>query len=173
MRYLMLLYSRETPEGPSPEEVDRLIRVHGALIAEGRQKGVLLGVEGLKPTAAATTVRAHGGKALVTDGPFAETKEQLAGYYMLECKDLEEAVEWAKRIPTSCKGASGCIEIRPLAELPTPPSFTPARRGQSSRGASGGSHQRGSVAPTPGSAGMARSAGAVAASGASTSGGTA
>jgi hypothetical protein len=77
--------------------------------------------EGLKPTATATTVRAQDGRALVLDGPFAETKEQLAGYYILECKDLDEAVEWAKRIPTSCKGESGCIEIRPVADLPKPP----------------------------------------------------
>jgi hypothetical protein len=121
MRYMMLMYSRETPEGPSPDEVDYLVRTHGALIAEARQKGVLVGYEGLKPTATATTVRAQGETALVLDGPFAETKEQLAGYYILDCKDLDEAVEWAKRIPTSCKGESGCIEIRPVAELPRPP----------------------------------------------------
>jgi hypothetical protein len=122
MRYMMLMYSQETPEGPSPEEVDYLIRTHGALVHEARKKGVLLAVEGLKPTQTATTVRSQDGKALVLDGPFAETKEQLAGYYILECKDLDEAVEWAKRIPTSCKGASGCIEIRPVADLPSPPS---------------------------------------------------
>lgn len=123
MRYMMLMYSRETPEGPSPEEVDYLIRTHGALIAEARQKGALLAYEGLKPTVTATTVRSQDGKALVLDGPFAETKEQLAGYYILECKDLDDAVEWAKRIPTSCKGESGCIEIRPVADLPEPPSL--------------------------------------------------
>jgi hypothetical protein len=122
MRYMMLMYSRETPEGPSPEEVEYLIRTNGALMAEARQKGVLIAVEGLKSTATATTVRSQGGRAVVLDGPFAETKEQLAGYYILECKDLDEAVEWAKRIPTSCKGASGCIEIRPVADLPAPPS---------------------------------------------------
>jgi hypothetical protein len=118
---MFLMYSRETPEGPSPEEIDFLIRTHGALIAEARQKGVLLAVEGLKPTSTATTVRAQDGTPLVLDGPFAETKEQLAGYYILECRDLDEAVEWAKRIPTSCKGASGAIEIRPVADLPEPP----------------------------------------------------
>jgi hypothetical protein len=122
MRYMMLMYSRETPEGPSPDEVEYLIRTHGALMAEARQKGVLVAVEGLKPTATATTVRSGLGRAIVVDGPFAETKEQLAGYYILECNDLDEAVEWAKRIPTSCKGESGCIEIRPVADLPKPPS---------------------------------------------------
>ena len=70
----------------------------------------------------ATTVRApREGQAVVLDGPFAETKEQLAGFYILECRDLDEAVEWAKRIPTSCKGEHGCIEIRPVADLPRPP----------------------------------------------------
>ncbi len=121
MRYMMLMYSRETPEGPSPEEVEYLVRAHGVLIAEAKRKGVLLAVEGLKPTETATTVRSQDGKVIVLDGPFAETKEQLAGYYILECKDLDEALEWAKRIPTSCKGASGCIEIRPVADLPPPP----------------------------------------------------
>jgi hypothetical protein len=123
MRYMFLMYSRETPEGPSPDEVEYLIRTHGALIKEARQKGVLLAVEGLKPSTTATTVRPDGSgtKLIVTDGPFAETKEQLAGYYILECRDLDEAVEWAKRIPTTCKGRSGCIEIRSVADLPEPP----------------------------------------------------
>jgi hypothetical protein len=124
MRYMMLMYSRETPEGPSPDEVDYLIRTHGALMSEAQQQGVLLAVEGLKPTKTATTVRVRReGQPLVVDGPFAETKEQLAGFYLLECRDLDEAIEWAKRIPTSCKGDSGCIEIRPVADLPNPPNL--------------------------------------------------
>jgi hypothetical protein len=61
------------------------------------------------------------GQALITDGPFAETKEQLAGYYILECADLDEAIEWATKIPSSCKGGEGCIEIRPLPGLPSRP----------------------------------------------------
>jgi len=122
VRYMMLMYSRETPEGPTPDEVEYLIRTHGALVEEARRKGALVAVEGLKPTGTATTVRAQReGQAVVLDGPFAETKEQLAGFYILECRDLDEAVEWAKRIPTSCKGDSGCIEIRPVADLPRPP----------------------------------------------------
>ena len=69
----------------------------------------------LQPTATATTVRNQGGKPLVLDGPFAETKEQLAGYYIIDCKNLDEAIEWANKIPTSCRGSEGCIEIRPIA----------------------------------------------------------
>jgi len=122
VRYMMLMYSRETPEGPSAEEVEYLIRTHSAIVADAKKKGVLLAVEGLKPTKAATTVRAERERqTIVTDGPFAETKEQLAGFYILECRDMDEAIEWAKRIPTSCKGDSGCIEIRPVADLPSPP----------------------------------------------------
>jgi hypothetical protein len=79
---------------------------------------VLLGAEPLKPTSTATTVRAQDGKTVIVDGPFAETKEQLAGYYILDCSDLDEAIDWAKKIPTGCKGAEGCIEIRPLEKLP-------------------------------------------------------
>ena len=125
MRYMMLMYSRETPEGPSPEEVESLIRTHGAVMADAQRQGVLLAVEGLKPTKTASTVRVpHGGHPLVLDGPFAETKEQLAGFYILECRDLDEAIAWAKRIPTSCKGERGCIEIRPVADLPHPPTLT-------------------------------------------------
>ncbi len=121
MRYMMLMYSRETAEGPSPEEVEHLIREHSAIVADARRKGVLIAYEGLKPTSAAKTVRADQREnAIVVDGPFAETREQLAGFYILECRNLDEAVEWAKRIPTSCKGKSGCIEIRPVAELPQP-----------------------------------------------------
>ncbi len=72
------------------------------------------------PRRQATTVRVQNGKVLVTDGPFAETKEQLAGYYILDCKDLDEALEWAAKIPISCGGASGCVEVRPIHEIRKP-----------------------------------------------------
>ena len=88
---------------------------------EAVRKGVLLGAEPLAPMATATTVRMHSGKALVTGGPFAETKEQLAGYYIIECENLDEAIEWAAKIPTACKGREGCIEIRPMTGLPVRP----------------------------------------------------
>ena len=92
---------------------------HGAVMRRGHgRKGVLMGAEPLAPTATATTVRVQNGKALITDGPFAETKEQLAGYYILECENLDEAIEWAAKIPTACKGGEGCIEIRPMPGLP-------------------------------------------------------
>jgi hypothetical protein len=121
MRYMFLIYSQERPEGPPPEEIEGIKSRHWSVMQEARQKGVLLAVEGLKPTALATTVRVNGAKAVTLDGPFAETKEQLAGYYILECQDLDEAIEWAKRIPSGCKGLEGCIEIRPVADLPKRP----------------------------------------------------
>ena len=78
--------------------------------------------KGLAPTRTATTVRLQDGKAGVIDGRFAETKEQLAGYYIIDCMDLDEAIDWAARIPTECQGSQGCVEIRPLRRqsLPEP-----------------------------------------------------
>jgi hypothetical protein len=78
---------------------------------EANASGVLLDNNGLSPVASATTVRVRNGKMLTTDGPFAETHEQLAGYSLLECKDLDEAIGWAARIPTAKYGS---IEVRPV-----------------------------------------------------------
>jgi hypothetical protein len=117
MRYMFLIYSQERPEPLTQQEAETIMSGHWAVMQDAQQKGILLGVDKLKPTSTATTVRVTGGSALTTDGPFAETKEQLAGYYMLECKDLDDAIEWAKRIPTGCIGAEGGIEIRPIHEL--------------------------------------------------------
>jgi hypothetical protein len=121
MRYMFLIYSQERPEGPPPEEIENLIESHWAVMQDAKAAGKLVAVEGLKPTVTATTVRTQQGKPITIDGPFAETKEQLAGYYILDCKDLDEAIEWAARIPSSCKGGEGCIEIRPVADLPRRP----------------------------------------------------
>lgn len=120
MRYMFLIYSQETDEPLSPEEIDQVVRGHRAVMADAGQKGILLGVERLKPTRTATTIRMSDGRPMTIDGPFAETKEQLAGYYILECKDLDEAIEWGKRIPTMCKGRAGAIEIRPIDDLQKP-----------------------------------------------------
>ena len=114
MRYMLLIYSRESAEPMSPEE-DRQIREgHRVVMEEAARRGILHGCGPLTPTSLATTVRTENGKVTVMDGPFAETKEQLAGYYILDCKDLDEAVEWASKIPTGCAGGSGCIEVRPF-----------------------------------------------------------
>lgn len=120
MHYMFLIYSEELPEGMPPDEIEALRSAHRAVMTDAAAKGVLLGVDALQPTLTATSVRMTGQKAIITDGPFAETKEQLAGYYLLDCRDLDEAIEWAKRIPTQCKGRSGGVEIRPVANIPKP-----------------------------------------------------
>ena len=114
MRYMMLIYSKEAPEGLGPDESQQLRAAHRKAMQEAASKGVLRGAEPLAPTSTATTVRVRNSDILVTDGPFAETKEQLAGYYIIECENLDEAIEWASKIPTTCKGGEGCIEIRPM-----------------------------------------------------------
>jgi|SRR5215813_6149214 hypothetical protein len=120
MRYMFLIYSQERPGGLTPEDIEPLKAAHRAVMEDASTKGVLLGYAGLKPTAMASSVRIKDGHPVTLDGPFAETKEQLAGYYIIECKDLDEALGWAARIPSSCKGASGCIEVRPVADIPRP-----------------------------------------------------
>ena len=114
MRYMLLIYSKERPEGLTPEQGQELSNAHRMIMEEASRRGVLESAEPLATTSTATTVRIHDGKVLVVDGPFAETKEQLAGYYILDCKDLDEALDWAAKIPTQCKGSEGCVEVRPL-----------------------------------------------------------
>ncbi len=122
MRYMMLIYTKEGHvDSMPPEEADRTRQGHVHVITETRKRGMLVAVNPLARTSNATTVRIENGKPLITDGPFAETKEQLAGYYVLDCKDLDEAIVWAAQIPTSCGGNQGSIEIRPLQEIPGVP----------------------------------------------------
>ena len=119
MRYMFLIYSREADMAQmSVSDMEQLKAAHWAVMDETRARGIFQGAEPLHPTATATTVRIEGGRPLVLDGPFAETKEQLAGYYILDCQDLDEAIAWAAKIPTACRGGAGCVEIRPLMVLP-------------------------------------------------------
>ena len=118
MRYMLLIYTNENKfEQLSPEAQQRIMEGHWAVMDETSRRGIYRGAEPLHPTSTATTVRVQNGRVLTTDGPFAETKEQLAGYYILDCKDLDEAIAWAAKIPTCCGGGEGCIEIRPLRAL--------------------------------------------------------
>ena len=118
MRYMLLIYSNErATEAMSPEEDSRIRAEHWAIMQETSRRGMFKGADPLEPTSAATTVRIDNGKVLVTDGPFAETKEQLAGYYILDCKDLDEALEWAAKIPTASAGRTGCDEVRHIREM--------------------------------------------------------
>jgi hypothetical protein len=116
MRYMMLIYSNED-ESATPEDMRAVAAAHRAVMDETRQRGIFRAADPLQPSATATTVRVKDGQALVTDGPFVETKEQLAGYYILECQDLDEALAWAAKIPTGCAGGAGCVEIRPVREF--------------------------------------------------------
>jgi hypothetical protein len=119
MRYMFLIYSGEGDLAEaSAQNREKLKAGHWSFMDETRRKGVLLAGDPLQPTATATTIRRDNGKPLVLDGPFAETKEQLAGYYILDCENLDEAIGWAAKIPTACKGEEGCIEIRPIAAIP-------------------------------------------------------
>ena len=115
MRYMLLIYTQEElAEKMTAEEYQSVAMTHHNVMGETQRLGILKGAEPLVGTTMATTVRMKDGKALVTDGPFAETKEQLAGYYILDCENLDEAIQWASKIPTSCGGGDGCIEIRPI-----------------------------------------------------------
>jgi hypothetical protein len=119
MRYMLLVYTREEEMAKgSQEELAKVRDGHWAVRDGAAAKGILQGAEPLAPTGTATTVRRQNGRTIVTDGPFAETKEQLAGYYILDCKNLDEAIDWAAQIPTSCGGSQGCIEIRQFREVP-------------------------------------------------------
>ncbi|HLW54531.1 MAG TPA: YciI family protein [Candidatus Angelobacter sp.] len=115
MRYMLLIYTKEDEVAwASQQEMATIANGHMSVMAEARSKGVLQGAEPLAPTTTATTVRLQNGKTMIVDGPFAETKEQLAGYYILECQDLDAAIAWATKIPTACGGLQGCVEIRPM-----------------------------------------------------------
>jgi hypothetical protein len=114
MRYLLTIYDDEsTWNDVTPEQSAQVMAAYGAFGQAAQSAGVLLGGEGLQPTSTATTVRVRDGEALTTDGPFAETREQLGGYYLLDCKDLDEAIGWAAKIPGA---QSGSIEVRPVMD---------------------------------------------------------
>jgi hypothetical protein len=114
MRYLALIYTEERTEPPSDGEGRQMMAEYGEYTQMIKDRGAMLGGEALEPSTAATTVRVRDGKVSTTDGPFAETKEQLGGYYLLDCKDLDEAIDLAAKIPGARWGA---IEVRPILEL--------------------------------------------------------
>lgn len=115
MRYLLLIYQDEVAHAQwSKEELAAEYEAYNSFGAEVEKRGWTFSGEALLPTNTATTVRVRNGKTLTTDGPFAETKEQLGGYYLLDCKDLDEAIAVAAKIPTATNGS---IEIRPIMEF--------------------------------------------------------
>ncbi len=115
MRYMLLIYaSEEDNSHMTDEERSAIMAGHGKFAQEATQRGILLGGAPLQPISTARTIKVRKGKTLITDGPFAETKEQLAGTYILECKDIDEAIELAARIPDARYGS---VEIRPILEI--------------------------------------------------------
>jgi hypothetical protein len=115
MRYLLSICADESAVGAlSPEEGQAMLAEYGAFGQEMADRSVLQYGERLRPTTDATTVRVRDGETLTFDGPFAETKEQIGGYYVVDCKDLDEAVEIAAKIPGARVGS---IEVRPIWEM--------------------------------------------------------
>lgn len=116
MQYMLLIYNNEAAwETLSPQEGEK---IHGAYMEYTRQMaqaGVLRSGEALKPVSTATTVRVRSGKVTTVDGPFAETKEQLAGYYVIDVPSLDEATKWASKCPSAPVGS---IEVRPVEPTP-------------------------------------------------------
>jgi hypothetical protein len=110
MRYLLLIYEDETNE---PGDIQPWFDYTEAM----QKAGVMLAGDALHPTSAATTVRVRNSETVATDGPFAETREQLGGYYLVDCADLDEAIEWAARMPNADRGS---IEIRPVIDFEQP-----------------------------------------------------
>ena len=116
MRYILLIYDDEKAmEGKSQEEMGVRLGAWLQYTEEFQKSGKMLGGEALQPTSTATTVRATESKNLISDGPFAETKEQLGGYYVIEANDLDEAIEWAAKMPHIPGG--GTVEVRPIMEF--------------------------------------------------------
>ncbi len=118
MRYLFLIAEDESIMAAwTPKDYQRVIGEYVEFNRAAKAAGVYLGGEPLQPIATATTIRVRDDQTTATDGPFAETKEQLGGFYMLDCEDLDEAMAWAARIPGA---KTGCVEVRPIMELDFP-----------------------------------------------------
>ena len=118
MKYALLIYSQEEYwTSQTPQEQEEMIAAYGAFSQEVQEAGVLVAAEPLVASKTATTVRVRNEKPLRTDGPFAETKEQLGGFYLLDCENLDMAIEYAAKIPTA---KFGTIEVRPVVEFEGP-----------------------------------------------------
>jgi hypothetical protein len=115
MRYMLSIYGDEQRwADATPEQTREALAAYDAFGKEAAE--IIVAGDGLQPSATATTVRVRDGERMLTDGPFAETREQLGGYYVLECADLDEALAWAAKVP----GAhSGSVEVRPVMDYET------------------------------------------------------
>ncbi len=130
MKYLCLIFIDEKQyDALPPSEQDACVSEHFAYDEELRENGHLIATEALQSVKTASTIRVWNGKLSVTDGPFAETKEQLGGFYLIEAYDFNEAIRVASRIPSA---RLGCIEVRPILEL-NPPGLSVARSRKENR----------------------------------------
>jgi hypothetical protein len=115
MKYLVLIYASEADETKmTPQDTGKLMQAYGAYTEALTKAGVKLGSNRLRPSSEATSVRVKGGKTEVLNGPYAETREQLGGYYLIDVPDLDAALSWAARCPSS---SYGTIEVRPIWEM--------------------------------------------------------
>ncbi len=118
MKYAILIYDENTanpsPEPPDPAMMGQIMSEYNAFDQEITAAGAKLGGEALQPNPTATSVRVRDGKTVTTDGPFAETKEGLGGFYLIEAKDLDEALAWAAKCPGSWYGT---VEVRPIMDF--------------------------------------------------------
>jgi hypothetical protein len=118
MRYMLLIYGEEPTAQPSQEELDAEMAEWWAYDTAVKESGVFITGDALQPSQTATTVRVKGEERLVTDGPFAETREVLGGFYVIDVPDLDTALDWAAK----CPGAKyGSMEVRPVMEFDSGP----------------------------------------------------
>jgi hypothetical protein len=121
MKYAILIFDEETahpsPNPPDPAEAAKVYEEYNAYTQMLRDSGAYLGGEALEPNPTATTIRVRDGQTITTDGPFAETKEGLGGFYLIEARDLNDAIQVAARIPSARLGS---VEVRPIMELDRP-----------------------------------------------------
>jgi len=117
MQYALLIYTPEREIEPTPQELGEEMEAYNAFTEHVRSRGAMKGGEALESVDTATTVRVVDGKTITTDGPFAETKETLGGFYLVEAADLDEAISFAAMIPGAKRG---CIEVRPVWDYVIP-----------------------------------------------------
>jgi hypothetical protein len=116
MRYLLLIYTAEPADTSDPDALMGELDDYNVFTQWTIERGIFKAGEALHPTSAATTVQVRNGRTITTDGPYAETKEALGGFYMIEARDLDEAIDAAARIPGARHGS---IEVRPIFDFPS------------------------------------------------------